>query len=578
MEGTLHSLKDAAAAAPVTLRSTMGRRLPPHPPGVKTHASRDSRDVLAERRRRLEMTTARQSREPVSRGMATILQATLEEMLPEGSLRAQLAHAPGRGMGDGQTPSRSVSAGNMHGVPAVPGLVEFDLHAFERDFEIIDMVAREAGRQVSTTCAERGQLLETVRGRYHEFCSAMAAAMARLHQASNRNAGDLNEARKELERRMREMQRLGVEGARSRVVAAEQTERADTLDAQLAAADSLAAATQRRLSEDGHLLAAEAAHLEDRLKQVEGEREAALASAVGGLEQELDGLRSERDDLELRVRFLEQQLTKAMAERVRTVPVDHVHVQTEPETGETEMFEEEAEEAPQEYQISSASMPPPVPEPSPPYPTSKFDTVSRADVAATTKRAQRATHGAGGPDHLRRRRKHQLGGFAPLMASVRVGAKRSKSWVLQSLAQIYIEKISLDTPTITGNHSFTTPLPEFVYEWHLERYGLRKLAETNLMDLVSSARSFAKESRNCRLFTRFCGLMDDPARRGGGAYLDFYLSCLRCISPHDIVALLREPPAPGEPKAYLKTLLNSQTQTPNDQTLNPKSQTLNPIP
>jgi hypothetical protein len=47
-----------------------------------------------------------------------------------------------RGMGKGQAPSRSVSAGtgNMHGVPAVPGLVEFDLHAFERDFELIDMV------------------------------------------------------------------------------------------------------------------------------------------------------------------------------------------------------------------------------------------------------------------------------------------------------------------------------------------------------------------------------------------------------------------------------------------------------
>jgi hypothetical protein len=37
-----------------------------------------------------------------------------------------------------------------------------------------------------------------------------------------------------------------------------------------------------------YMLAAEAAHLEDRLKQVEGEREAALAGAVGGLEHELE--------------------------------------------------------------------------------------------------------------------------------------------------------------------------------------------------------------------------------------------------------------------------------------------------
>ena len=95
-----------------------------------------------------------------------------------------------------------------------------------------------------------------------------------------------------------------------------------------------AAAAQRGLSEDGSLLAAEAAHLEDRLRQVEGERAAAVADAVGGLEDALSAVRGERDDLTLRVRFLEQQLNKAMAERVRTVPVDHVHVQTEPETAE----------------------------------------------------------------------------------------------------------------------------------------------------------------------------------------------------------------------------------------------------
>ena len=54
---------------------------------------------------------------------------------------------------------------------------------------------------------------------------------------------------------------------------------------------------------------------------MEGERAAAVADAVGGLEDALSAVRGERDDLTLRVRFLEQQLNKAMAERVRTVPV-----------------------------------------------------------------------------------------------------------------------------------------------------------------------------------------------------------------------------------------------------------------
>ena len=72
---------------------------------------------------------------------------------------------------------------------------------------------------MAATCNERGELLEAIRGKYHEFCSAMAAAMARLQQASNRNAVALNDARKKTAADLREIQRLSVEGARSRVAA-----------------------------------------------------------------------------------------------------------------------------------------------------------------------------------------------------------------------------------------------------------------------------------------------------------------------------------------------------------------------
>jgi len=47
----------------------------------------------------------------------------------------------------------------------------------------------------------------------------MAAAMARLQEASNRNAVALNDARKKTAADLREIQRLSVEGARSRVAA-----------------------------------------------------------------------------------------------------------------------------------------------------------------------------------------------------------------------------------------------------------------------------------------------------------------------------------------------------------------------
>lgn len=41
-------------------------------------------------------------------------------------------------------------------------------------FELIDMVLREATRQVQAQCAERGHLLTKLRGRYVEFFSVLA--------------------------------------------------------------------------------------------------------------------------------------------------------------------------------------------------------------------------------------------------------------------------------------------------------------------------------------------------------------------------------------------------------------------
>jgi hypothetical protein len=99
-----------------------------------------------------------------------------------------------------------------------------------------------------------------------------------------------------------------------------------------------------------------------------------------------------------------------------------VHVQTEPETGE--MFEDEEEEAaveePQPETSSSSSSPPPPPQresEATPDPEHSADA-----VVATAKRGiQRgASKGGAAPGHLRRRRKNQLGGFAPLLASDRV--------------------------------------------------------------------------------------------------------------------------------------------------------------
>lgn len=45
-------------------------------------------------------------------------------------------------------------------------------------------------------------------------------------------------------------------------------------------------------------------------------------------------------------------------------------------------------------------------------------------------------------------------------------------------------------------------LPEFVYDWHLDRYGLRRLADANLLDLITSVRHWAGGNFKLRLFAQ----------------------------------------------------------------------------
>lgn len=58
----------------------------------------------------------------------------------------------------------------------------FDVHVFERQYELVDMVLREAARQVHAGCHERGHLLEKLRVRYNEFFAALKALLFRLQQ------------------------------------------------------------------------------------------------------------------------------------------------------------------------------------------------------------------------------------------------------------------------------------------------------------------------------------------------------------------------------------------------------------
>jgi hypothetical protein len=68
-------------------------------------------------------------------------------------------------------------------------------------------------------------------------------------------------------------------------------------------------------------------------------------------------------------------------------------------------------------------------------------------------------------------------------------------------------------------------LPLFVYDWHLNRYGLRNLAEMNLMDLIASIKHWAGSTLKVKLFGQFCAIL--RSENSTVEHLNFYLYCMQ---------------------------------------------------
>eukprot|EP00232_Nephroselmis_pyriformis_P027291 CAMPEP_0182853870 /NCGR_PEP_ID=MMETSP0034_2-20130328/934_1 /TAXON_ID=156128 /ORGANISM="Nephroselmis pyriformis, Strain CCMP717" /LENGTH=823 /DNA_ID=CAMNT_0024984655 /DNA_START=77 /DNA_END=2544 /DNA_ORIENTATION=- len=466
VEATLSALK-----APEE-RSTMGRVLkkkPPRNPKATDVALFQSQKAKWEAKLMATM-------EPVSRGEAVILDQALEEMLPVGQLVATL---------------------EQHKV--------FDARVFESEFELVDMVQKEAARQVKSTCLERGVLLEKVRARYGEFFGVLAAFTHRLQQKHVEEMALSQELRNRLDAKSKEAERLGGEAMQFKSDNDFLRDRLEGLEGEFSEYKAAAEEALVQLHSDNALLEHEVNHYQDKLSAAEGERAAAVSAAMAALDEELSTITEERDDLVQRIRFLERQIAKLREERARPVAVDHASVQTDPLAADDDEEEEgEGEAAPEEAAEEDAE----------------------AEVEDEGKKKKKKGRGKKRP-----KRSLHLGGFAPLLAIDKVGRVKPKGLILRTICQIYTEKIEADRADDLANVPRTT-LPVYTYDWHLNRYGLRTLAEINLLDLVASVRHYQKESIKIRLFAQFCGLQNKgDADRNGLDSLNFYLGALQVLTP-----------------------------------------------
>ena len=86
--------------------------------------------------------------------------------------------------------------------------------------------------------------------------------------------------------------------------------------------------------------------------------------------------------------------------------------------------------------------------------------------------------------------------------------------MLKALGQLFSDKIAADQQEDRPMYSGVAGLQsfyDFVYEWHLNRYGLRKIAEVHLVDLLHSARMHHKAAYRIQVFCDVCHLRPTAA-------------------------------------------------------------------
>jgi hypothetical protein len=95
---------------------------------------------------------------PVGRGEAVILEAALDEALPDGAITAKYGSAAQRFT---SLLIRQRAAGHQAAPqPALsPAQLLLEAQDMRYDFDMLDSVMREAARQVAASCAERGRLI-----------------------------------------------------------------------------------------------------------------------------------------------------------------------------------------------------------------------------------------------------------------------------------------------------------------------------------------------------------------------------------------------------------------------------------
>ncbi|WIA21417.1 hypothetical protein OEZ85_000631 [Tetradesmus obliquus] len=327
----------------------------------------------------------------------------------------------------------------------------------------MDGLLKEAAQQVAYHCSEQGRVLDGLRERYAELANALflglsclsqhtAAVSAALQGAASAAAADRAVIRS-LQRQL-----------------TDKTAEAEDLRSELGTSQAKLEQIEAESAEELKQSLQESSRMKQQLWQCKEELEVARAAADAAadaaraeLEAQATAAEQAQHDMQQRLGFLNAQLMALREQQVVAPDTAHAAVQTD------------AVEAP----------PLPAAEPSA-APSSEPSSESSVEEEE-------------GP--VRKRRKKAL----DLLAYARRGQPRSKLWLVKVIGQLYADKAVADAVADRAGQQ-RSAMQDFIFTWHLNRYGLKHLAVEALSDLLASACHHAHSCQPALWFARFCSL------------------------------------------------------------------------
>ena len=429
----------------------------------------------------------RQKPEPSTRGMAVMLSRRLDEVLPEGAIERKCSWLSKQG-GLGATSEEIVNASSLQ------------IDAFRDDFAVIDAALREGARQVSAGCRDRGEMLDVIRERYGELFSTMRNVCDRWLRRNTSLMIEIDGLKGALSTKEMELIDLTEYATRCRYEAesAKRQQQSDNERADLISKRSRD--RERELMTMQDIDRAELRRLHERVKLAEVKSRRDIERAIVSMEDSLHQALNDRDELSKRITFLDYQLHCAQM----MLPDKSAYA-----TSETQTTTEDAENLARTLTEEAT--------------TSGVHIAIQTDRCAFVKRRRKDERvfdsdrinslGTNNSDRdIGRLKREALGGFAALISSQRSGRRKPRAWVLKCIAHIYTDKLVTDATTQvhaedpnSATSTTAQPLANLVYDWHMHKFGLRQLAETNLLDLIASTSYHAGECGIIAQFSSFCG-------------------------------------------------------------------------